>query len=92
MLKLPAQLTLRDATAALAVLESEIATHAEPVVEIDAGGVTQIDSSALAVLLACRRSAEARQRGFAVFNAPERLSQLARLYGVQDLLGLQQAV
>lgn len=91
MLNLPAQLTLRDATAALATLEAAIAASTGPVIEVDAAGLTQIDSSAVAVLLACRRSAEERRLGFAVHHAPERLTHLARLYGVQDLLELQPA-
>jgi phospholipid transport system transporter-binding protein len=54
---------------------------------VDAAGLQQFDSSALAVLLECRRLAEKSGRSFQLRNAPARLSQLARLYGVGELLG-----
>jgi len=44
------------------------------------------DSSALAVLLACRRAAMQQQRHFAVHHLPPTLAALAGLYGVQELL------
>ena len=58
--------------------------HGEVVV--DASALEQFDSSALAVLLECRRLALAAGRGFAVWNAPARLLQLAGVYGVKDLI------
>jgi phospholipid transport system transporter-binding protein len=56
---------------------------------IDLGGVTEIDSSLLAVMLAWMR--EARRAGAAVgfVNLPEGLVTIARLYGVDGLLGAQ---
>jgi phospholipid transport system transporter-binding protein len=87
-LALPAALTLRDARSALATLEPAIAGADAPVISIDASALSQIDSASLAVLLQCRRLAEQRQRGFEVRNAPARLVDLARLYGVAELLHL----
>lgn len=87
-LALPAALTLRDARSALAALGPAIASAGEPVISIDAGALTQIDSASLAVLLQCRRLAEERQRKFEVRNAPARLVDLAQLYGVAELLNL----
>lgn len=87
-LALPAALTLRDARSALATLGPAIASADEPVISIDAAALTQIDSASLAVLLQCRRLAEERQRGFEVRNAPPKLVDLARLYGVDGLLGI----
>lgn len=89
MLALPAQLTLRDAKVTLATLVPAIASAPAGTVVVDASALTHIDSSALAVLLECRRQAEARQCKFEVHRAPPRLAEMARLYGVQDVLGLQ---
>jgi phospholipid transport system transporter-binding protein len=89
MLTLPAQLTLRDARVTLAELAPAIAAAPAGVIALDASALTHIDSSALAVLLACRRAAESRKSRFEVHHAPARLVELARLYGVQDLLALQ---
>lgn len=90
-LALPAALTLRDARSALASLGPEIASASEPVISIDATALTQVDSASLAVLLQCRRLAEERQRGFEVRNAPAKLVDLARLYGVAELLNMNGA-
>jgi phospholipid transport system transporter-binding protein len=48
--------------------------------------LAQFDSSALAVLLECRRESSALGRGFAVKGLPSRLRELASLYGVAGLL------
>ena len=89
MLALPAQLTLRDARATLAALTPELAAAPSGTIVVDASALTQIDTSALAVLLQCRRQAEQRQCRFEVHHAPQRLVELARLYGVQDVIALQ---
>ena len=57
----------------------------EPVVA-DAGSLNRFDSSALAVLLASRRQAQALGRAFYVRDLPPRLRQLAGLYGVAELI------
>ena len=85
-LTLPAALTLRDARSALATLGPAIAEASDTTITVDAGALTQIDSASLAVLLQCRRLAEARERGFEVHNAPQKLVELAKLYGVAELL------
>jgi phospholipid transport system transporter-binding protein len=46
----------------------------------------QFDSSVLAVLLDCRRRVVAMGWRFTVAHLPERLRQLAGLYGVAELL------
>ncbi|GBU15214.1 hypothetical protein AwPolaro_05920 [Polaromonas sp.] len=53
---------------------------------VDASALKQFDSSALAVLLECRRQALAAGKSFSVHGAPSRLFQLARVYGVDTLL------
>ena len=53
---------------------------------VDASDLAQFDSSALAVLLDCRRQALAVGQSFTVTGAPQRLVQLATLYGVAELI------
>ena len=53
---------------------------------VDASALQVFDSSALAVLLECRRSALAAGQGFAVRGLPTALAGLAALYGVADML------
>ena len=52
----------------------------------DASTLQTFDSSALAVLLACRREAIAYGKTFSVYGLPVRLRQLAGLYGVAELI------
>eukprot|EP01031_Cornospumella_fuschlensis_P015833 gene15833-19341_t len=52
----------------------------------DASALSQFDSSAIAVLLACRREALAAGKVFSVQGLPARLRQLAGLYGVAELI------
>ena len=54
--------------------------------QIDAGGLQNFDSSALALLLDLRREAVAANAALKVHNAPERLTQLITLYGVNELI------
>ena len=55
---------------------------------IDFSGVTEIDSSAVALLLEWRRQAAARGKRLAYVNLPPNLLALAGLYGVADLIQL----
>lgn len=55
-------------------------------VVVDASALQQFDSSALAVLLECRRLALVAGKSFSVQGAPERLLRLAGLYGVEALI------
>ena len=52
----------------------------------DASNLQAFDSSALAVLLDCRREALAAGKTFSVHQLPPRLRELAALYGVAELL------
>ena len=85
---LPASLTLRDATAVLASLRDAFTADGGSAWRIDAAPVTQLDTSALAVLLECARIAAAGGRKLEIVGAPARLADLAHLYGVDGLLGL----
>ena len=59
--------------------------------QIDASQLVQFDSSALALLLDLGRSAKETQQKIVVKHAPDRLQQLATLYGVADVIGLSPA-
>jgi phospholipid transport system transporter-binding protein len=54
---------------------------------VDLAEVTEMDSALLALLLAWLREAKARSRGLAFANPPQSLRTIARLYGVEELLG-----
>ena len=85
MLTLPAVVTLDQALDAARSLRASVAKHTADVV-LDASALKQFDSSALAVMLACRREAMASGKAFAVQGLPASLAQLAGLYGVAELI------
>lgn len=92
-LRLPAVLTHAQAMACEGALAAQWPKPSEqPQVWVDASALQQFDSSALAVLLSCQRRAEASGQSVHFSAAPARLLQLARLYGVAELLKLQTAV
>jgi phospholipid transport system transporter-binding protein len=91
MTALPASLTLKDAQAVLESLRQSLDADGGDTWRIDAGAVTQLDTSALAVLLECARIAAAARRKLEIVNAPARMSDLAHLYGVDGLLGVAAA-
>jgi phospholipid transport system transporter-binding protein len=88
-LKLPARLTMAEAAGALEALRA--APVGGDALRVDAAALATFDSAALALLLQARREARARGRGFELHGAPPGLRQLARLYGVGELLGLEPA-
>jgi len=69
-----------------ALLEEGRRHLAEGAGTVDLAGVTELDSSALALLLSWLREARAGGRAVAFANLPESLQTIARLYGVEDLL------
>ncbi len=92
-MQLPATLTLAQARAAWEQLAQAGPRDAAaaPMFSVDATALREFDTAALALLLQARRQAQAEGRGFEVAGAPHKLVQLARLYGVDGLLGLQPA-
>lgn len=86
MLLLPATITLRESRDTLRLLSQALQGEPDGEVVIDASPLQQCDTSALAVLLECRRLAQAWGRSFSVRNPPEKLASLAKLYGVAELL------
>ena len=86
MLVLPPKLTHEEAPACIRMLQQGLAAHNVSSTVVDASALAQFDSSALAVLLECRREAIALGRGFSVKGLPARLRELGSLYGVAALL------
>lgn len=86
MLVLPAELTHRQATACLRMLMQGLRVQKEPAVVVDATALVVFDTSALAVLLECRREALSVHKSFAVQGLPAALGGMAGLYGVRELL------
>ena len=86
MLVLPERLTHATASACVRMLAQ--ALHSDPSREAvaEASALRVFDSSALAVLLECRREALAMGKSFTVSNLQPRLRALATLYGVGELL------
>jgi len=91
MTALPASLTLKDAQAVLESLRQAFAADGDDTWRVDAAAVAQLDTSALAVLLECARMAAGAKRKLEIVNAPARMSDLAHLYGVDGLLGVDAA-
>jgi len=86
MLVLPAELTHDEAAACARMLAQALRSEPGTQVIADASPLQQFDSSALAVLLDCRREALANGKSFAVSGLSPRLRELASVYGVSELL------
>lgn len=89
MLVLPDQITHANARACAHMLTQALAggdLQAETSIVADASQLQRFDSSALAVLLECRRESQLRGKSFSVRGLPTRLRSLAALYGVGELL------
>lgn len=85
MLELPEVLTQTTATACMGAQLSALSQVSDKVV-VDASRLQTFDSVALAFLLELRRATLSEGKTFEVSGMPERLSDLARLYGVVELL------
>lgn len=86
MLVLPAELTHDQAAACCRMFSESLRRHPETAIVADAAALERFDSSALAVLLECRREAMAIGKTFSVARMPQRLRELATVYGVAALL------
>ena len=54
---------------------------------VECGGITEVDSAAVALLLAVRRRAAGEGVPLAFTGVPAALATLASLYGVEEMLG-----
>ena len=73
------------ASVAAALREGSVAIG-QGVHTVDLGEVGELDSSALALMLAWLREARLQNRRLSFANLPQGLTTIARLYGVADLL------
>lgn len=85
MLMLPAEITHSNARSCAHMLVQAL-QQSDPAVVADASPLTKFDSSALAVLLNCRREAQVVGKTFSVRALPPKLRALASMYGVAELL------
>lgn len=83
MFKPALTLTVNNAKTVLNAGLQAIASGQE---EIDLGGVTVVDSSAVATLLAWQRAARKSGRTLRFINLPATVQSLAALYGVLDFV------
>jgi phospholipid transport system transporter-binding protein len=83
VMRVSGALTLASVAADLSQGKAAIA---EGVRSVDLAGVGELDSSALALLIAWLREARRLGRELAFANLPQGLTTIARLYGVADLL------
>lgn len=84
---LPAVLTAETALSVLTgLLRSMQALPAGAAIALDASAVQSFDSAGLALLLACRRTAQAQQQTLQVQGWTPSLQSLAQVYGVMPLL------
>lgn len=86
MLVLPPELTQFQAMASLAALSKGMREQPEREVVLDAMPLTRFDSAALAVLLELQRQAATLGKRLLIRGLPGRLSDLAALYGIAELL------
>lgn len=87
MITLPNALTHANAQAVRDAGLQQLATgEAQGKVEVEARALQQFDSSALAVLLAWQRAAQARGQSLHCLNLSPELQNLAQVYGLETLL------
>ena len=91
MLALPETLTLAQAKAAVLAIEEALGQGRVEtgVFVIDAAGLKNFDTAAIAVLLEARRLTHAAGRALAVRGALPALVALSGIYGVNGLLGFE---
>jgi phospholipid transport system transporter-binding protein len=86
--QLPAATTLDQAPELLRQLEQGLSAAGSGPLRIDAAAMKEFDTSALALLLEASRRARQQGGTLVVDGAPPKLIELARLYGVDELLPL----
>ncbi|WP_151632820.1 STAS domain-containing protein [Noviherbaspirillum aerium] len=70
------------------VLEAGLRAIAEGQTQIDLGGLTVVDSAAVATLLAWQRAAQRAGKSIVFRNLSAGLQSLIELYGVSELLSI----
>ena len=77
-------ITMNNVTA---VLAESLPLFTGSHIVVDLGGVTELDSAAVSLLLEWRRASAAANRRIQYTNVPANLRSLADLYGVAGLIG-----
>lgn len=88
VLALPAVASIVQAQALEREVDAAVAAADADGLRIDASALAEFDTSAIALLLHAQRAARARGLPLRVSDAPPKLHDLARLYGVEELLPL----
>jgi phospholipid transport system transporter-binding protein len=86
VLTLPAVANLGAAAGLASSLQVQLEAGSGPV-RVDASALQVYDTSTVALLMQLRRLAQQAGRSFELQAPPTQLVQLARLYGVDELLG-----
>ncbi|MBM3341822.1 MAG: STAS domain-containing protein [Betaproteobacteria bacterium] len=71
-----------------AVLDEGTRAFKAACLTVDLAGVTEVDSTAVSVLLEWRRAAARDKRAIDYVNLPANLKSLIQLYGVAELIGV----
>lgn len=71
---------------AAALVDAGVAAIAGGDTQFDLSAVGNVDSAAVALLLAWQRAARAHGKSLTLIGVPKGLTSLARLYGVESLL------
>lgn len=86
LLALPAVASIAQAQALEREVDAAVASADADGLQVDASALAEFDTSAIALLLHAQRSARARGLPLQLTGAPPKLRELARLYGVEELL------
>lgn len=93
MLKLPESVRLDEAPQLWAHLQAGLKAEAAQVgnaagkaLQLNAGELRHFDSTALTLLLGAARLCSQQGLSLQIHNAPDKLQELARVYGVTELL------
>jgi phospholipid transport system transporter-binding protein len=86
VVRLPERVTLQEAVQVLDALSQTLGKQSGAQVTLDASGLRVFDTSAVAVLLTLRSNMLAQGKKLSVDGWPQRLTDLAKLYGVSELL------
>jgi len=88
MLLLPQTVTLAEARDTLRMLSQAMQREGGDLLALDASALRHFDTAAIAVLLECRRLAQAWGKRFEVHGASQKLRDLAQMYGVHEIVAL----
>jgi phospholipid transport system transporter-binding protein len=87
-MQLPANASIEMVPELLEDFDRRVA-ESEAALRIDAQALAQFDTATLALLLHAQRRAKEQGRSIEIVGAPPKLLELARLYGVDELLPIE---